>query len=737
MVISGLYLLLFFLSAIATYVLLHRIHNRRSSYYAVLFCLITIVCMAYFAYSIANDVGMALVANQFTYFDGTFVMMFFVICVMDICGIVLKKRYSIPMTVIGIFFLLSAFLTGKSNLFYTYYIFGQAYGASHLKTGLGILFWMYVAYVIVLMMVPIVVVVVSFRNRRKISYRHMIALSTLLCIVVAMYFVESFAGFAMDILPVGYVLIEYVILILIQRIGLYDVEKIAINASNESMEYGCAVFDNGRRFMGADDTFKYYFPEFAMLDVDRRVKDPFVKKEFIDWIDVVELKNTSSKIYERQGKKVLCTMKPYVAPDTKDRVCGYVLELRDDTEQQNHIETLNDMNIQLARAVEEANSANREKSLFLANMSHEIRTPVNAILGMNEIAMRDCKDEQLLTYMRDIENAGKNLLDIINDILDLSKIEAGKFEYISEAYSTAGLVKDVVDLVENNMKEKGLALEVKADDVPAVLCGDEKRIRQVMVNLLNNAVKYTKEGTIRLTLKTEAVKDDLYQLMIQVKDTGVGIKEEDLRTLFERFSRVDEKENRGIEGTGLGLAITERLVKGMQGTITVESVYGSGSTFTAMIPQTLVDATPAEDYKNYKEPENKEKKKLEHVDAEGMTLLIVDDNPLNLRVAHGLLRPTKAKVILCKSGKECLQMIQKRHFDIIFLDHMMPEMDGIETLKLAKEMEDSQCKDSRFVALTANAISGVEEYYLNEGFDYYLSKPIDSALLAEMLEKWR
>lgn len=732
MIVSGFYLVLFFLSAFATYVLLHKIRNRRSSYYAVLFCLITIVCLAYFAYSIANDVGMALVANQFTFFDGTFVMMFFVICVTDICGITMKKRYSIPMTLLGIFFLLSAFFAGKNTWFYKSYELGMNYGASHLQTQLGPVFYMYVVYVIILMLVPIGVVIYSFRNRKKISYRHMTALSVLLCAVVMIFFVEEFVGAGFDILPIGYVLIEYVILFLIQRIGLYDVEKIAVNASNENMEYGCAIFDTKKRFMGADDTFKFYFPEFALMNVDSLVKDPFVKKEFVDWIDTTDPKSVRPKLLERQGKKMLCSLKTY--SEDRRKIVGYVVEMRDDTEQQNHIDTLNDMNEQLANAVEEANSANKEKSRFLANMSHEIRTPVNAILGMNEIAMRECEDQQLLSYMKDIENAGKNLLDIINDILDLSKIEAGKLDILEEEYSAEGLLKDVVRMVDNKVREKGLSLNVDAVNLPSVLYGDEKHIRQVIVNLLNNAVKYTKEGTIELKLCADEIVGEKMKLVVLVKDTGIGIKEKDLKTLFESFSRADEKKNRNIEGTGLGLAITQRLVESMQGRIQVESVYGEGSTFTAFIPQKIVDATPVGDFRTYEKTSKNEKPKLEDVNAEGMKLLIVDDNPMNLRVANGLLRPTRAKVALCLSGKDCLEMIKKERYDIIFLDHMMPELDGIETLKLAKNMEESLCKDSCYVALTANAISGEREFYLGEGFDAYLSKPIDSELLAEIIQ---
>lgn len=741
MIVSGLYLVLFLLSAFATYLLIHRLENKRSSYYGVLFCLISVVCLAYFAYSIANDTGMALVANQFTFFDGTFIMMFFLVCVTDICGMRVQKRYSITMTVLSTLFLLAAFFAGKNTLFYKSYEWDSTYGAAHLNTELGILFYIYVVYVVILMLVPLIMVIYSFRNGKNISYKHMILLSVLLSIVVLLNFVQMFVGIGFDILPIGYVLIEYVVLGIISRIALYDVEKVAVNASVDSMEYGCAIFDIKKRFMGADDTFKFYFPEFAAMNVDRKVQDPFVIKEFVEWIDVIGSdihKSSNSKIFDRKDKKLLCSIKPFEEPGRQGgqgKTFGYLVEMRDDTETQMYIQKLNEMNNKLTLAAEEANSANVEKSRFLANMSHEIRTPINAIIGMNEIAMRECDDKTLLSYMKDIEKAGKNLLDIINDILDFSKIESGKIEFIDVEYSTADLVKDVVDLIDNRAKEKGLSLVVNVDGIPSRVVGDEKRVRQVVLNLLTNAVKYTQEGTVEFALKAENVTDDTFDLIINVKDTGVGIKEKDLERLFDSFTRADERANRNIEGTGLGLAITKRLVNGMQGSIEVDSVYGSGSTFTVNIPQKIIDATPISDFKTYQRSVENNKKKLESVNAEGMNLLVVDDNAMNLRVIQGLLRPTQAKIYLCKSGEECLQIIQKKQFDIIFLDHMMPDMDGIETLKQAKEIENSLCKDSYYVALTANAISGIRDYYISEGFDDYLSKPIDSDLLAEMLEK--
>lgn len=735
MIIILFYLVLFLLSLIAEFVLLQKIANRRASYYVVLFTLISVVCLAYFAYSIALDRGMALVANQFSYLDGTFVMMFFIFCILDICNIKVTKYVAVPMTAAGLFFLVLAFTSGYNQLFYKEVSHAVYAGASHLQMEFGPFYTPYVVYVVITVLIPIGVVLYSVFQKRKISYKYTMALGALLISIVLMYFAESGLGLGFDILPAGYVLMEYVILAVIHRIGLYDISQMAVNVSENNKEYGCIIFDKKRCYVGANETAKFYFPELCNLDIDREVKDPFVAKEFVDWIDRFEEGNTSAKRYERQEKSLRCHMKSYsFGEGRKQRSYGYVVEIWDDTEQQSFIETLNEMNEELAKAVDSANAANAAKSQFLANMSHEIRTPINAILGMNEIALRECRDEELRSYLKDIHSAGNNLLSIINDILDFSKIEAGKIDILEEDYELARLIKDVDNLMSGKAREKGLTLTVNArEDLPSVLHGDVNRVRQIMINLLNNAVKYTQEGFVELFVRAEVGVGERAELEILVKDTGIGIRKEDLGRLFESFSRVDEKKNKNIEGTGLGLSITKRLIEKMNGTIRVESEYGKGSAFRVILPQTVMDRTPMGDYRT---SVKEEKKEDFHIDASGIDILIVDDLLTNLKVAKGLLKPTGANVMFCNSGKECLKLMRNKHFDIVFMDHMMPEMDGIETMQAAKEAEDIASEDVIFIALTANAVSGIRKKYLEAGFDDYLSKPINSKEMERQIEEY-
>lgn len=387
------------------------------------------------------------------------------------------------------------------------------------------------------------------------------------------------------------------------------------------------------------------------------------------------------------------------------------------------------------RAAEKASSA---KSDFLANMSHEIRTPINSILGLNEMILRECEDQNIRSYAQDIYSAGHGLISIINDILDFSKIEAGKMEIVPVSYEVCSLLNDVTNMVSSRAKSKNLEFVVDIDTkLPSRLTGDKGRIQQILINLLNNAVKYTSEGYVRLSVKQISWKKDVIDLQIEVTDSGIGIKTEDKIKLFNSFQRLDLQRNRNVEGTGLGLAISSKLITAMGGSIDVQSEYGKGSTFTVVIPQQIVDFTPIGNFKDrfekYKLSQNKNNRTFTAPNAK---ILIVDDNAMNLHVAKSLLKQTLVQVSLCSSGKECLEMVRKEHFDIIFLDHMMPEMDGLETLKKLKDLDMNRCKDSPVIALTANAIVGVKEMYLKAGFNDYISKPIEGKAFEALVRKY-
>lgn len=392
--------------------------------------------------------------------------------------------------------------------------------------------------------------------------------------------------------------------------------------------------------------------------------------------------------------------------------------------------------LRMEKEKQEALISNETKGRFLANMSHEIRTPINAVLGMDAMILRECKDEGIREYALNIQNAGQTLLSLINDILDFSKIESGKMEIVPVEYDFSSMIHDVVNMIMMRAKDKGLKMNLSVDSsLPFKVYGDEVRIRQVLTNLLTNAVKYTKEGSMGLRVLGERDGENII-LHFTVEDTGIGIKPEDIEKLFVRFERIEENRNRNIEGTGLGMSITMQLLRLMDSELKVESEYGVGSKFSFAIRQRIVNDEPIGDLEErIKKLPTQYAYDVAFV-APDAKILVVDDNAMNRKVFMNLLKQTKVQVDDVESGIECLELVKQKHYDIIFLDHMMPGMDGVETLHHMKKMNDFPCKDTPVIVLTANAIQGAKEMYINEGFDDFLSKPIQPEKLEKMIKDW-
>lgn len=384
----------------------------------------------------------------------------------------------------------------------------------------------------------------------------------------------------------------------------------------------------------------------------------------------------------------------------------------------------------ITKAVEEQNEIlqhlDQKKTQFFANMSHEFRAPINAIMGMSEVILCNSKEGNIREYAGDIKNASKMLLHLVNDILDLSKIQAGKMEIVPVEYETEDLVRNVGNVIRLMVQDKSLAYEVNiAKDVPKRLFGDEIRITQVLTNLLTNAVKYTDQGKVTLTLN--AVKDlkGMEAIEYIVEDTGCGIKPEDMDKLFDSYERVNLERNRRVEGTGLGMGIVTGLLEAMNSKLNVESQYGKGSRFSFVLAQNYVNTSPV--------PQNiSSNKELELGDK---LILVVDDVPLNLKVVEVLLKPFGANVELVNNGKDALEMMKQKKYDLILLDHMMPGMDGVETLKQAREISDYY-KDAAIIAMTGNASVTARDEYLCMGFTDYLEKPILQDKMKEILRAY-
>ncbi|MCX4319389.1 ATP-binding protein [Lachnospiraceae bacterium 38-14] len=394
--------------------------------------------------------------------------------------------------------------------------------------------------------------------------------------------------------------------------------------------------------------------------------------------------------------------------------------------------------IDLAETSKEAHrrekAANEAKSVFLANMSHEIRTPINAVLGMNEMILRETENPQILEYADNIQSAGNLLLSLINDVLDFSKVESGKLDIVEAPYETSSFLHDSCSMMGERASKKGLEFRIACDfNLPCRLLGDEFRIRQIVTNLLSNAVKYTEKGSVTFSVESRQ-KEEAFYLIITVEDTGMGIREENIKDLFSQFTRFHLEKNRHIEGTGLGLAITKQLLDLMHGDIQVESTYGEGSVFTVTIPQQVVDDAPVGDFlRHYRDVTRDNSQYRQSFEAENAKILVVDDVAVNLKVIANLLKKTKIQVDTAESGPACIEMASKNTYDIIFMDHMMPEMDGVETYKKMQQLKDSPNAHTPVIMLTANAINGVKEEYLKDGFVDYLSKPVRGDKLERMI----
>lgn len=393
---------------------------------------------------------------------------------------------------------------------------------------------------------------------------------------------------------------------------------------------------------------------------------------------------------------------------------------------------------ELREAIDEAARANRAKSDFLANMSHEIRTPINAIMGMNEMILREGTEPVVREYAQNIESASKALLSLVNDILDFSKVEAGKIDILPGNYRLGNLLSEVSTMINVKAEQKKLSFIINVgEELPNELEGDAVRIRQVLINLLNNAVKYTNDGGITMTITGEKLAEasDITVFRFAVADTGIGIKPEDMKNLFKNFVRLDLNRNRSVEGTGLGLALTKRLAQAMGGDVEVTSEYGVGSTFTLVLPQKVVGTAKVGNFQaaGKDNARRQEGHKVSFVAPEA-NVLVVDDRELNLLVVSGLLKETKVNVVTANSGPKSLELMKKESFDLVLMDHMMPEMSGIEAMEQAKKIPGYD--RIPFIVLTANAIVGMREMYISKGFVEYLSKPIDGDLLEETLRQY-
>jgi signal transduction histidine kinase/ActR/RegA family two-component response regulator len=518
-----------------------------------------------------------------------------------------------------------------------------------------------------------------------------------------------------DMTPLGLLLSAVFLVLAVKCYGLFDTVSSAKELVMESMEEGIVVSDNDMNFLYANRAACELFPEMGRAE------------ESVDNSEIQAL-------YEQSGTIVELMHKHYEIRNTeiKDevQVKGYMISIVDVTDVVERAKQMRELK-------EKAEHAATVKSAFLANMSHEIRTPMNAILGMAEMALRGDLNQEEREYIEQIQIASEGLLTIINDILDFSKMESGKMQIIPCEYAVLNMVKEVSSLVQGKVKDKGLTLSVQVDpNIPRILFGDENRVKQVLINLVNNAVKFTDEGSVTIQVDCERMEDqDQAVLKVAVKDTGMGIKEEDMERIFNSFEQSDTYRNRKKEGSGLGLSISKQLLLLMGGDISVESVYQQGSCFAFYVPQKIIDEAPCGPYEESGSRRNK-KSEYSKFKAPDAKVLIVDDNLVNLKVAAGLMKPFGMQVDTAKSGREALDKVKEKAYHLIFMDHMMPDMDGVETAHKIREMDGDYYHKVPIIALTANALSGAREMFMAEGLNDFIAKPIDMKELSDKILEW-
>ena len=537
--------------------------------------------------------------------------------------------------------------------------------------------------------------------------------------VIALYTYVTKLSRAYDFTPVVLGLVLSCVVIMIWSRRVYDFGSLAAGTLLNSMSDGVIALDEKRRIVNYNPAAAEIFPGLNSRAVGRNIGEILDFQEPEPGEDVKHDIFIGDRYYQSHVEPVL---------DRFGVNKGHVVLILDMTEVRNNIEEIKRIRIQ-------AEQANEAKSEFLANMSHEIRTPMNAIVGLSDIIMEESKGRKVYSYACDIKSASRNLLALINDILDLSKVEAGKMELVNADYHIKNVTDEVINMMDGAASKRGILLKCEYDmSIPCKYYGDEGRIRQILINLLNNGLKFTKEGYVKLSVGGRPGEDaDTELIHIEVRDTGCGIREEDLGKIFENFSQVDAKRNRSVEGTGLGLSITRHLVELMKGTIRVESVYGEGTVFILDIPQKIVDRRSLTEVP--KEVVRKDDE-IEAFTAEDCRVLVVDDNLVNRKVARGFLRPYGFMIDEAESGPKSIECVRQTKYDIIFMDHMMPEMDGIEAVQLIRSECGENGTQPVIIALTANAMEGVREMFLENGFQDFITKPLDKKALNEALKKW-
>ena len=734
------YLITAVLAVINLFVLIFIFEPKKTNYYfMILMLLFALTNGAYLAIAVSTSLEEAVLANKISYLGGCFMppIILFLICA--ICNYTIRPWLRCLLYTYSAVVYFSVLTIGYSNIYYDRIylekfmdatVLGHTYGPAH-KLFYVILYGYLITQVVLL--------VYSLVKKRAVSRYSLGALLIMEVVTISLFIAGRIVNSNIEIMPLVYVIDGWFFLYMYQRGMIYNVEDNIAGSFAKQGTYGYIMLDTKLNYLGCNQTAGNIFPGISECVVDHSITKSPEMEVISTWID--EYFGNAKKVFSYENKERHFEGRIESIMYGR-KVCGYMVELRDDTDRwQNinliskHNAELREMTVQLEKAKEEAERANKAKSDFLARVSHELRTPVNAILGMNEMILRESDDDEICNYAYDAKNAALSLLSIINELLDSSKIESGMMEIIEENYHLGSVLNDLYSMVSIRAKEKELNLTFDVDEkIPRAYCGDAKRIKQVVLNILTNAIKYTTQGSVLLKVSCNKVEQEEAVLKFSVKDTGSGIQNENIEKIYDAFQRFDIEKNKNVEGTGLGMNIVQQFLKLMGSELKIVSEYGKGSEFSFEIVQKVVDAAAIGDFKEKNSYSAQEREQTKAFTAPDAKILLVDDNKMNIKVLKGLLKQNKVQTDDAISGKECLALAEQNTYDLIFIDHMMPEMDGIETLHIMKEKK--LCENTPIIMLTANAIVGDRERYLAEGFDDFLSKPVIPQALNEMLLKY-
>lgn len=710
--------------------------GRKITYYALLFLSIFIANIGYLTLSLSKNAEEALLATKFTYFSGTLVILFFIFCMLDVCNLKIKHSYIMALICLDTEVLISVFSAGYSKWHYKSVEFHHEDGISYLTKEYGPHHSIYLIMLIINMLIPVALIIYCSYRKNRVSWKYTMYFGVCQTIIIFTYFGEKLLHSRIDFIPLCFMVFEGVIVHIVKRSAKYDVSENVTISARDYKNVGHIVLSPHLDYMGCDGITEEVFPEIKEQKLDKKISIPFFRDKE-KWILDSTRKPTEPQYVKINGADIKLQVQGFYTEVSK-KLLGYIVRIIDDTTNQTYIRELQESTRLANEMAQKADFANRSKSEFLAQMSHEIRSPLNAILGFNEIISRESTEEAIKDYSKDISTSGVTLLRLLNDLLDLSKIEAGKMELVISEYDFALALNRVVTMANQRALQKGLKMIVDVDPtLPKTLIGDESRMMEILTNILINATKYTHEGSITVSVNYKKAPESKIVLDVSVKDTGIGMRPETIEHLFTPYERIDQMKNRFIEGTGLGMSITQKLLELMGSKLEVESIYGVGSNFHFSVLSDVADWTAVGDFealgaKGFERPTAYKAS----VVAPNAHILAVDDTEVNLKVLKGLLKETKIKIDTATGGKEAVELCKKNKYDIIFIDHMMPDMDGVETLKAINNLPDALNKETPKIALTANVSYSSRTEYKNYGFTDYLGKPLSPPFLERQISTY-